>query len=219
MSFRQFARGATARQVAQSGEASNQSRVPVAGHGFLVDLLLGHDSVDRQSLIEEKYGLCSPTFAPVAAALLYLRELAAFLVGERQRLGFAGQGEASGRLGAWRLGGKYTRISRMNYPEALTTYGVDGCCSTGGWFIDVLNLVGGGGLQRTLNTGLSDLHTQAFVDLPEPGSLSAGAGLARHGSKAAQEVLIASVIKKTPLKRGLFWAHARRPQGFNARGS
>lgn len=99
-------------------------------------------------------------------------------------------------------------------PDDNFYYGV-----AGSGVIDVLDLVGGGGLQGTLSTGLGDLHTLAFVDLPEPGSLSAGAGLARHGSKAAQEVLIASVIKKTPLKRGLFWAHARRPQGFNARGS
>ena len=66
-------------------------------------------------MIEKKYGPRSPTFAPVAAPLVYLLELAAFLIGERQRLGFAGHGEAFGR---W--GGKYTRISRRTYPEALT---------------------------------------------------------------------------------------------------
>jgi sulfatase modifying factor 1 len=53
-------------------------------------------------LIEEKYGPRSPTFAPVAAPLVYLLELAAFLIGERQRFGFAGHGEAFGRWG-WQV--------------------------------------------------------------------------------------------------------------------
>ena len=74
----------------------------MAGHGLLVNLLLGHDGIDRQSLIEEKDGPRSPTFAPVAAPLVYLLELAAFLIGERQCFGFAGQGEAFGRRG-WQV--------------------------------------------------------------------------------------------------------------------
>lgn len=57
-------------------------------------------------------------------------------------------------------------------PDDNFYYGVDGSASSGGGVIDVLDLVGGTGLQRTISTGLGDLHTLAFVDLPEPGSIS-----------------------------------------------
>ena len=67
-----------------------------------MNLLLEHGGVDRQSLIEEKNGPRSPTFAPVSVTLVYLLELAAFLIGERQRSGLTGQGEAFGRWG-WQV--------------------------------------------------------------------------------------------------------------------
>jgi len=52
-------------------------------------------------------------------------------------------------------------------PDDDFYYGV-----AGGGLINVLDLVGGNGLRKTLGTGLSDLHTLAFVNIPEPGSLS-----------------------------------------------
>lgn len=54
-------------------------------------------------------------------------------------------------------------------PDDNFYYGVAGF---GSGVIDVLDLVGGTGLQKTLSTGFGDLHTLAFVDLPEPASLS-----------------------------------------------
>ena len=69
-------------------------------------------------LIEEKNGPRSPTFAPVAAPLVYLLELAAFLIGERQCFGFAGQGEAFGRRGWQVYAHKSEDLSGSAYVES-----------------------------------------------------------------------------------------------------
>ncbi|WP_287640237.1 GNAT family N-acetyltransferase [Accumulibacter sp.] len=110
--------------------------------------MLGHDGIDRQSLIEEKDGPRSPTFAPVAAPLVYLLELAAFLIGERQCFGFAGQGEA---FGMWEE--SITRISRRTYPEALSVI-VDE--ATGEYSVAVADAYAGQGIGSEIMRQLLD---------------------------------------------------------------
>ena len=70
-------------------------------YSFAVDLLLDGKSVKGSSLIKEKYGPCSPTFAPVVGALVfvYLHQREAIFCCEGQRLGSATHGETSGMLG------------------------------------------------------------------------------------------------------------------------
>jgi hypothetical protein len=86
-----------------------------------VNLLLNHDFVKRQSPIEQKSRPRSPTLAPVAAALVYPRELAAFLLGERPRLGCAGHGEATQML-EWRVSRPYSgQFIRENFSGSCPT--------------------------------------------------------------------------------------------------
>jgi hypothetical protein len=70
----------------------------VAGNGLAMYLLQSHHGTDGQSLIKEKNGSGSPTFAPVAATLVYPHQLLAFLLRQAQSLGLTGHGEAFGAI-------------------------------------------------------------------------------------------------------------------------
>jgi len=67
----------------------------VASDRLFVNLLLRRHFANRPAPIQEKHGSCSPALAPVATALVYLRQLLAFLCRQGQRLGFAGHREKS----------------------------------------------------------------------------------------------------------------------------
>jgi hypothetical protein len=78
-------------------------------------------------LIKEKYGPRSPTFAPVAATLVYLLEWAAFLLGDSVSvLALTGHGEAFGRWGWPAYAHKSENLSGSAYLEDLARMYVNG---------------------------------------------------------------------------------------------